>query len=88
MDEIKALKSLMEELEMEELGQLYNEIDGLKVSFPESDLTKRIEEFLLAPEAELAIQICFNKEEYEDFINGVIKKGTAIEFLKESFYGV
>lgn len=88
MNEIKMLKNIMEDIDMEELDQLYNEIDSLKADCPEAELTKKVEEFLLAPEAELAIQIYFNKEEYENFMNGPIKKDTAIEFLKESFYGV
>ena len=88
MNEIKTLKDLMNEMEITELKQLCNEIESKKQDTTEDELTKKIEDFLLAPEAELAIKIYFNKEEYEEFINSAANKCSAIDSLKDSFYGV
>ena len=82
MEEIKQLKNIMNELEITELKQLCNEIDSMNLDCPHETLTEYIESFLCSKEAEIAIQIYFNKEEYDEFIsNGK----TAVEQLKESF---
>ena len=81
-NEIKELKEIMEELEVTYLDQLYNEIDSMYIDEPENKFTKKVKSFLDAPEAEIAIQIYFNKEEYEKFLQ---EGRTAIEMLKESF---
>ena len=81
-NEIKELKEIMEELEVTYLDQLYNEIDSMYIDEPENKFTKKVKSFLDAPEAEIAIQIYFNKEEYEEFLQ---EGRTAIEILKESF---
>jgi L-arabinose isomerase len=82
IDEIKELKEIMNELEVEHLDQLYNEIDSMYIDEPENKFTKKVKTFLDAPEAEIAIQIYFNKEEYEEFLQ---EGRTAVEILKESF---
>ena len=82
INEIKELKEIIEELDVTYLDQLYNEIDSLYIDEPENKLTKKVKTFLDAPEAEIAIQIYFNKEEYEEFLQ---EDRTAIEMLKESF---
>ena len=89
MNEIEQLKELMEEFEITDLDQLYNEIDSMGID-EATELSEKVKVFLESPEAELAIQICFNKEEYEDFTrNEKIPEGykgkTAIEHLKISF---
>ena len=82
IDEIKELKEIMEELEVTYLDQLYNELDSMYIDEPENKFTKKVKTFLDAPEAEIAIKIYFNKEEYEEFLQEV---RTAVEMLKESF---
>ena len=82
INEIKELKEIMEELDVTYLDQLYNELDSMYIDKPESKFTKKVKTFLDAPEAEIAIQIYFNKEEYEKFLQ---EDRTAIEMLKESF---
>ena len=82
IDEIKELKEIMEELEVTYLDQLYNELDSMYIDEPENKFTKKVKTFLDAPEAEIAIQIYFNKEEYEEFLQ---EGRTAVEILKESF---
>lgn len=82
INEIKELKEIMEELEVTYLDQLYNELDSMYIDEPENKFTKKVKTFLDAPEAEIAIQIYFNKEEYEEFLQ---EGRTAVEMLKESF---
>ncbi len=82
VNEIKELKEIIEELDVTYLGQLYNELDSMYINKPENKFTKKVKTFLDAPEAEIAIKIYFNKEEYEEFLQ---KGRTAIEILKESF---
>ena len=85
MNDITMLKKLMEDFDITELKQLYNELDSIRVNYPGTKIEVDISEFLEAPEAELAIQVCFNKEEYDEFV----KDGkSAIEKLKESFIGL
>lgn len=82
INEIKELKEIMEELDVTYLYQLYNELDSMYIDEPENKFTKKVKAFLDAPEAEIAIQIYFNKEEYEEILQ---EDRTAIEMLKESF---
>ena len=89
MNEIEQLKELMEEFEITGIEQLYNEIDSMGID-EATELSEKVKVFLESPEAELAIQIYFNKEEYEDFtrnenIPEEFKDKTVIEHLKISF---
>ena len=92
MNEITMLKKLMEDFDITELKQLYNELDCLgdtnnPIETISEDLTKAIELFLESPEAEHAIQICFNKEEYDEFVTSGFNKSAVVQ-LKESFRGL